>query len=195
MAGISSIGSLQETLYYQYLINNNSTSTMLNALNGTAGEDSGENSLLSTLGSVQSGLDLSGISSDSLGQDVSDMLGSVGWNDFSSILESYISLQQTENAQMADKLSAVLEEASETEDTSSLSYRTVQELYQYFLEQTSNDSSSLPVSAAAEEQASQNSGAAEVQSMAGGYFEEVDFDALEEELQTSAEASLPSAFL
>lgn len=195
MAGISSIGSLQETLYYQYLINNNSTSTMLNALSGTAGEDSGESSLLSMLGSVQSGLDLSGISSDSLGQDVSDMLGSVGWNDFSSILESYISLQQTENAQMADKLSDVLEEASETEDTSSLSYRTVQELYQYFLEQTSNASSSLPVSAAAEEQASQNSGAAEVQSMAGGYFEEVDFDALEEELQTSAEASLPSAFL
>jgi hypothetical protein len=44
---------------------------------------------------------------------------------------------------MAEKLSSVLEEAAKTEDTSSLSYQTVQELYEYFSEQVSSKAASL----------------------------------------------------
>ena len=44
---------------------------------------------------------------------------------------------------MADKLSSVLEEAAETEDTSSLTYKTVQELYEYFSEKVSLKAAAL----------------------------------------------------
>lgn len=124
MAGID---SLEGTLYYQYLINNNSTSTMLNAISGTDSTDS-----ISSLGSLGS-------------------LGTIGSLDtgssFASILQSYLSgINNTDSltaASMADKLSGVLEEAAKTEDTSSLSYQTVQELYEYFSNQLSAKASSL----------------------------------------------------
>lgn len=128
MAGID---SLDGTLYYQWLINNNSTSTMLNAISGTSSLDgvSGLGSLgnLGSLGSVGS-------------------IGTAGIS-FASILQSYMSgVNATDSlaaASMADKLSGILEEAAETEDTSSLSYRTAQELYEYFSNQASVRANSL----------------------------------------------------
>lgn len=123
----------EETLYYQYLINNNSTSTMLNAISGNY-----SNNGLDALSSISS---LGSLSS----------LGSVsGVSDFSSILQNYLTgvtansyTESLEAATMADKLSSVLEEAEETEDTSSLTYKTVQELYEYFSEQVSAKASAL----------------------------------------------------
>lgn len=120
----------EKTLYYQYLINNNSTSTMLNAISGTNTDNT-----YNTLGSLSS-------------------IGSLGGTgsilDFSSILEQYLSGVNTnsyeeamEATTMADKLSSVLEEAAETEDTNSLTYKTVQELYEYFSEQVSAKASAL----------------------------------------------------
>ncbi len=128
MAGID---SLDGTLYYQWLINNNSTSTMLNAISGTDSLQgvSGLGGLgnLGSLGSV-SGIGTSGAS-------------------FASILQSAMSgVNATDSlaaASMADKLSGILEEAAQTEDTSSLSYRTAQELYEYFANQASVRANSL----------------------------------------------------
>lgn len=128
MAGID---SLDGTLYYQWLINNNSTSTMLNAISGTDSLQgvSGLGGLgnLGSLGSV-GGIGTSGAS-------------------FASILQSAMSgVNATDSlaaASMADKLSGMLEEAAQTEDTSSLSYRTAQELYEYFANQASVRANSL----------------------------------------------------
>ena len=40
MAGVSGVNGIdEETLYYQYLINHNSASTMLNALSGDSSDD------------------------------------------------------------------------------------------------------------------------------------------------------------
>lgn len=125
MAGID---SLEGTLYYQWLINNNSTSTMLNAISGAdATEGIGGLGSVGSLGSIGS-------------------VGNVG-SSFASILQSYLSgVDNTDSltaASMADKLSAVLEEAAETEDTDSLSYRTVQEIYEYFSNQVSAKANAL----------------------------------------------------
>ena len=64
-----------------------------------------------------------------------------------SILQSCMSgVNATDSltaASMADKLSGILEGAAETEDTSSLSYRTAQELYEYFSNQASVRANSL----------------------------------------------------
>ena len=128
MAGIDSIDG---TLYYQWLINNNSTSTMLNAISGTDSLD-GVSGLggLGSLGSLGSA-------------------GSIGTSgtSFASILQSYLSgTNATDSlaaASMADKLSGILEEAAKTEDTGSLSYRTAQELYEYFSSQASVRANSL----------------------------------------------------
>lgn len=128
MAGID---SLDGTLYYQWLINNNSTSTMLNAISGTDSLDG-----VSGLGSI-GGL-------GSLGS-----MGSVGTSgvSFANILQSYMSgTNATDSlaaASMADKLSGILEEAAKTEDPNSLSYRTAQELYEYFSNQASVRANSL----------------------------------------------------
>lgn len=129
MAGISGISGIdEETLYYQYLINNNSTSTMLNAISGSSSDDDSSS--------------LAGLSS---------LISTGSSSDFSTILQNYLSGINTganatdsiEAAQMMEKLSSVLEEASQTEDTSSLSYQTVQELYQYFADQVAGTASAL----------------------------------------------------
>lgn len=133
----------EETLYYQYLINNNSTSTMLNAISGNYAD----NSSLSALSSIASLGSLGTLDSlSSLGS-----LGSLGSvSSFASILQNCLSgsvtdslAESTEAGSMAEKLSSVLEEAAETEDTSSLTYKTVQELYEYFSEQVSSKASAL----------------------------------------------------
>ncbi len=140
-----------ETLYYQYMINHNPTSTMLNAISGNSSDDSSLG-LIGSLGTLNSlgALNSLGISV------VSGLSGALGSLDssssisFANILDQYVSAAKTtaytesiEAAEMADKLSSVLEEAAQTEDTSSLTYKTVQELYEYFSEKVSARAASL----------------------------------------------------
>jgi len=121
-----------QTLYDYYMINNNSASTMFNALAGNS-SDSGLTGLgaLTSVGSAGA-LDFMGAAA------------SLGGTSFSNILQSYLAKMQidagadsTEAATLADQLSSVLEEASESEDKDSLTYKTVQELYGYFMDKVS----------------------------------------------------------
>lgn len=147
--GVMSDLSINETLYYQWLINNNSSSTMLNAISG----NTSDNSSLSSLSAISS---LYGLSTYSDIEDLSSLgtLGSLSGltgidstgsvSSFSSILESYLTNMDstvesnaTETAEMVEKLESVLEEANKSEDTNSLTYQTVQELYEYFVDKTS----------------------------------------------------------
>lgn len=169
---------------------------MLNALSGNTSEDSGSGGLL---GAVTSSLYPNGISGlygmDSL-NGLGSLLGSGSGDDlltasqslssFSNILQVYMNAQTTEAAQMAEKLSGVLEEASQTEDTSTLSYRTVQEIYQYFMEKTTSAGENVIQSKSAASQ-SQNTPAGMVYQQA-----EVDFDSLEQQLQQQAESAIPA---
>ena len=82
---------------------------------------------------------MSGVS----GSDDSLLGLSQGTSGFAGILQSYLSAQTTQASEMADSMAAVLEEAAQTEDTSSLTYRTVQEVYQYFQEQSKKPASLL----------------------------------------------------
>lgn len=123
--GLTGLNGLEGTLYYQWLINNNSTSTMLNAISGT--DSVGGIGGLGSLGGTGS---------------VGDLGGS-----FFNILQSYmtgVNAQDSINtASVADKLSGLLEEAAQTEEKDSLAYKTVQELYQYFSDQVLARASSL----------------------------------------------------
>ena len=107
-----------ETLYYQYMINHNPTSTMLNAISGNPSDDSslgliGSLGTLNSLGALNS-LGISGVSG------LSGALGSLDSSSsisFANILDQYVSAAKTtaytesiEAAEMADKLSSVLEE-------------------------------------------------------------------------------------
>ena len=137
----------EETLYYQYLINHNSTSTMLNAISGNSSDDGSLSALnaLSSIGSLGS--------TDALGTlgSLGTLEGTGGISSFANILQTYLTgstsqttaSDATEAATMADKLSEVLKEAEQKEDTSSLTYQTVQELYQYFKEQTAGKAAAL----------------------------------------------------
>ncbi len=133
-------------LYYQYLIDHNSMSTMFNAISGSSDDSSDSSSLMSAIGSkmgygvsstdsvqgLESLYGLSGVS----GSDDSLLGLSQGISGFAGILQSYLDAQTSEASKMADSMSSVLEEASQSEDTSSLTYRTVQEIYRYFQEQS-----------------------------------------------------------
>lgn len=141
-----------ETLYYQYMINHNPTSTMLNAISGNSSDDSSSLGLIGSLGTLNSlgALDSLGISGLSGLSGALGSLDSSGSISFANILDQYVSAAKAstytdsiEAAEMADKLSSVLEEASQTEDTSSLTYKTVQELYEYFSEKVSAKAASL----------------------------------------------------
>lgn len=141
-----------ETLYYQYMINHNPTSTMLNAISGNSSDDSSSLGLIGSLGTLNSlgALDSLGISGLSGLSGALGSLDSSGSISFANILDQYVSAAKTaaytdsiEVAEMADKLSSVLEEAARTEDTSSLTYKTVQELYEYFSEKVSAKAASL----------------------------------------------------
>lgn len=133
----------EETLYYQYLINHNSTSTMLNAISGSSTSEDGSLSALSAISSLGS---LGGV--DSLGS--LGVLGDVGSvSDFASILQTYLTGGTaatdtiSDAAEMTEHLSEVLEESAQSGDTSSVTYKTVQELYEYFKEQTAGKAASL----------------------------------------------------
>ena len=124
---------------------------MLNAISGNSSDDSslgliGSLGTLNSLGALDS-LGISGLSG------ISGALGSLDSSSsvsFANILDRYLSSAKTtaytdsiEAAEMADKLSSVLEEAAQTEDSSSLTYKTVQELYEYFSERVSAKAASL----------------------------------------------------
>lgn len=138
MAGVSGVNGIdEETLYYQYLINHNSASTMLNALSGDSSDD---DSMLSGISSLSG---LSGLSGTS---GLSGLSGVSQDSSFATILQSYLTKaihSQNDSAQMAEKLSDVLQEAAKTEDTSNTTYKTVQELYEYFTEKMSGTAASL----------------------------------------------------
>ena len=140
------MAALSRDLYYQYLINHNSMSTMFNAISGSSDDSSDSSGLMSAIGSkmgygvsstdsvqgLESLYGLSGVS----GSDDSLLGLSQGISGFAGILQSYLDAQTSEASKMADSMSSVLEEASQSEDTSSLTYRTVQEIYRYFQEQS-----------------------------------------------------------
>lgn len=141
MTGVSGVNGIdEETLYYQYLINHNSASTMLNALSGDSSDD---DSMLSGISSLSG---LSGLSGTS---GLSGLSGVSQDSSFATILQSYLTKaihsqnDSAQDAQMAEKLSDVLQEAAKTEDTSNTTYKTVQELYEYFTEKMSGTAASL----------------------------------------------------
>lgn len=173
--------SLDETLFYQYLINNNSTSTMLNALSGESDDasNSGLSGILNTMqsGDLLSANSLSGLSSLIGGSGNSlDSLGSVAG--FDDILQLYMNRDSADVSAMTEKLEDVLEEAAETEDTNSLTYRTVQELYEYFAEQTSSRAASLLGTSGSQPETGNASDYGDTSGHGNVTF---DFDAFEEE--------------
>lgn len=190
LTSISGLSSLSTDLYYQYLINNNSTSTMLNALAGTDSESLGTGSILDTVtsGSLTS---LSGLGSV-YGSDEDFLTASQGLSSFSSILETYMNAQNLEAAQMSEKLSGVLEEAAKTEDVSSLSYRTVQEIYEYFQEKAGSAGSSALTGVDTKTDVSQT--AVQAEQLVPTTATEFDFDTLEQQIQENIESSLPYGF-
>lgn len=146
ISSVSSLSALSRDLYYQYLIDHNSMSTMFNAISGSSDDSSDSSGLMSAIGSkmgygvsstdsvqgLESLYGLSGVS----GSDDSLLGLSQGISGFAGILQSYLDAQTSEASKMVDSMSSVLEEASQSEDTSSLTYRTVQEIYRYFQEQS-----------------------------------------------------------
>lgn len=160
---ISGITLSEKDLYYQWLINHNSASTMFNALSGNTG-DAGSVSALSALSELASigSQGISGISSlDGLSgigtlSGLSGVAGTGSVSSFAKILEACLNRKSSgvldltqdtvsgmQAASMAEKLSEVLEEAAKTEDTSSLTYKTVKEIYDYFSGQVSGRAAEL----------------------------------------------------
>lgn len=138
--------SLDETLFYQYMINNNSTSTMLNAISGNNTADN-SSSLLSALGGLQ-GMNALGTGSISdvatllgLGNNAYGGIGSV--SSFSSVLQTYMNAEQKNMAEMTEKIEEVMDKVADTPEVESRSYQTLEEIYQYFQEQSSGRASNL----------------------------------------------------
>ena len=125
--------SMDETLFYQYMINNNSTSTMLNALSGNSSDDSSYGNMAGILSALQSSgsWGTGGIS------DVSTLLGGIDGelsglsslnNNFANVLAAYTGNSQSQLSGVVDQLQQVLQETSETESQTK-SYQTIQEIY------------------------------------------------------------------
>ncbi|MDO4167888.1 MAG: hypothetical protein Q4D32_10850 [Eubacteriales bacterium] len=179
--------SLDETLFYQYMINHNSTSTMLNAISGNRTDDS-SSTMASVLNVLQAG---NGLGTGSI-SDVSTLLGlgvdsysGVGSLDsFSSVLQSYLQGNTTEDVQMTEMLEQVLEEVSGTEEETSRSYQTLQEVYEYFSEKTSGKAANLNAAWGTAGSASRDNGentTAVTQNMADVSGASFDFDSFEKE--------------
>ena len=190
MSGISSIAGLSglsdTDLYYQYLINNNSKSTMFNALNGNDTDNS--TSALGSLGTLSSLGSLTGTGSSS-----------TVMQSFASVLQSYMNSQQSQAASMADSLSGIMKQAESEGDTSSISYQTVQSLYDYFKNASGTSSSGLlktlyggstektgSTSSGAVSSSAQNTSDAQSEVQ----FGEFDFDKLEQQLDDSMASSM-----
>lgn len=200
---VSNVTLGEKDLYYQWLINNNSTSTMLNALSGSSGEDSSSLGILSSLantalsGSLRSGSAIDNFLTGAPGS-LTGVQGTESVTSFAKVLESYLSKNSsgildltqgsssvTEAAQMAEKLSGVLEEAEKNGDTSSLTYKTVKEIYEYFSGQVSGRAAELlgekasllkqtEGTASGNGTASEDSAAAAAAKETADYFEQMD---------------------
>ena len=134
-SAISALSSLSEKdLYYQWMINNNSTSTMLNALSGNSSDSSNMNGMSGIVNAISSGYSSLGMASllgSQLGtQGLASLFGSsLGMSDggisslgtissFSSILKMYLNSETSQAADMAGKLSEALEKADEAGESS-----------------------------------------------------------------------------
>lgn len=194
LSAISALSSLNERdLYYQYLINNNSTSTMLNALSGNSSNDSdglSMSGIMNTLGSAYGTSGLTSLLGSALGTSDSGDISSLGTiTSFSNILKLYMNSQASEAGTMAEKLSAALEEAKEAGETETNSYKTVQEIYDYFVNKSSMAADALQ-SQSSSAQSSSVSGVSQTVDVSAA--QEFDFDGLEEEIEESISESLVS---
>jgi hypothetical protein len=133
---------------------------------------------------------VSSIGGNSSEESDSDAFGTAETSQFSSILETYLNTQKTQNTQMAEKLSQVLKTASASEDSSSATYQTVQELYQYFLKQAGNSADSVDSYRGNVVSSSTSSAGQESTSTISS--SEMDFDALESNLQSNMEEKMES---
>lgn len=181
LPAISALSSLSEKdLYYQYLINNNSTSTMLNAISGNNQDSSYDGLGLSGLMGMSGLFGTQGLSSllgTSLGIS-GDGLNSLGMvSSFSSILKLYLNAETSEAGNMAQKLSDALEEAKEAGEEQTNSYKTVQEIYQYFADKSSITAQTLNNKVASSGTAETESIISTAEAQTASYpFKEFDFD-------------------
>lgn len=181
LPAISALSSLSEKdLYYQYLINNNSTSTMLNAISGNNQDSSYDGLGLSGLMGMSGLFGTQGLSSllgTSLGIS-GDGLNSLGMvSSFSSILKLYLNAETSEACNMAQKLSDALEEAKEASEEQTNSYKTVQEIYQYFADKSSITAQTLNNKVASSGTAETESIISTAEAQTASYpFKEFDFD-------------------
>ncbi len=199
LSAISALSSLNERdLYYQYLINNNSTSTMLNALSGNYSDDSGSDfsGIMSAISSAYSSSGLSSVLGSSLG-----MLGSINSGDigslgaltsFSDILKLYMNTQTSEAAGMAEKLSDAMQKAEEQGEQDTSSYKTVQEIYEFFKEKSTMAAAALGsnTTASSANVSSVNAAVSAPVQMATEQMTEFDFDAFESDMDNSISASM-----
>ena len=207
IAGLSGLN--ERDSYYQYLINNNSTSTMVNALSGDLDESNGSNlsGITNLLGQASSltgnaSSSLSGLSS-LLGSSTSDgdisSLSTI--SSFSQILKTYLTAEQTEAAKMANTMSEALKEADANgEDKSLTTYKTVQELYDYFTSKASAEGKSN-IASAADSTGTKSSSVSDTdsstseQSLASAgqaSAAEFDFDGFESDVDSSIESVMAS---
>lgn len=174
--------SLDENLFYQYMINNNSTSTMLNALSGNdSSKSSTYNSIAGNLSTMQ-GLggtsELSGLTS-LLGGEYNGV-GTV--SDFSSLLKTYMAGNNTSNPEVVEKLENALAEAEKAGESGTNSYKTVQELYQYFSDSNNAGANGVMQALSGSERAGNKpDGNAIIQRNIRLADNEMDFDSLESE--------------
>lgn len=192
LSSISALSSLSEKdLYYQYLINHNSTSTMLNALSGNYSDSSDGNSLsglMSTISQAYSSSGLSSVLGSALGMSDNGDISSLGAiSNFSSILKLYLNSEVSEAANMAEKLSDALEKADETGESLTNSYKTVQEIYQYFVDKSSSAAQALNKNTTSSSQAQVSSVSAVDNFDFDGYIDNID-----KQIESSINATIAS---
>ncbi len=192
LSAISALSSLSERdLYYQYLINHNSTSTMLNAMSGNYSDSSDGTSLSGIMGAVSQAYSSSGLSSvlgSAFGMSDSGDISSLGAiSNFSSILKLYLNSEISEAASMAEKLSDSLEKADEAGESLTNSYKTVQEIYQYFADKSSSAAQALNKNAVVS--SSQASTSAQTQSQTAA-IDNFDFDSYTDNIEKQIESSI-----
>ncbi len=192
LSAISALSSLSEKdLYYQYLINHNSTSTMLNALSGNYSDSSDGNSLSGLMNTISQAYSSSGLSSvlgSALGMSDNGDISSLGAiSNFSSILKLYLNSEVSEAANMAEKLSDALEKADETGESLTNSYKTVQEIYQYFVDKSSSAAQALNKNTTSSSQAQVSSVSAVDNFDFDGYIDNID-----KQIESSINATIAS---
>ncbi len=169
MADMSPIGALssllsEKDLYYQYLIDNNTKSTMFKAL----GADDGS----------------------------SDVDGSIGYvgeeSSFYSILQRCLGGGLDEAASMGARLEEALDAAEDAGEDSTQLYKTVQEIYDYFVEKTASAAAqSLPSLAEGLPSSGQTDG--QTAEAFSSRYDDFDFDGFESEAADAIQSSIAAA--